>query len=54
MMIVNKDWKAYCKVLGVNPYAVGVRTNEFYMKGFEEWKKLQSEYKYHSYMSRNT
>lgn len=50
----NKDWFYYCKGIGVNPYDEKLKEDEYHIKGFEEWKRLQKEFRYYNYMITNS
>ena len=47
---IDKKWFDYCKALGLNPYDDMIYKSEYYIKGFEEWKRLRKEYGYYRYM----
>lgn len=52
-------WEEYCKVMRNLPdYDGGLESDDpdiqaYYLRGFEEWKRIKREFSYYSYMSRN-
>lgn len=47
----DKKWADYCKLLGLNPYDKKLKGNDYLMKGFKEWARLNKEYSYYRYQS---
>ncbi|CAH9017184.1 hypothetical protein VP193E371_P0151 [Vibrio phage 193E37-1] len=52
-MNTDKQWLQYCRALNVNPRDKGIIESSYYQRGFAEWKRLQREFTYFDYMSKN-
>ena len=47
----DKEWFNYCKALNLNPYDKRLLSNIYYLRGFEEWKRLNKAFSYYNYQS---
>lgn len=46
----DRQWINYCRALDIDCKDQRIKQDEYYIKGFKEWMRLQKEYRYYNYM----
>ena len=49
----DRQWIDYCRALNLDYKDNSIKQDQYYLRGFKEWKRLQREFSYYNYMDKN-